>query len=159
MSGVLLLPWWRQQSHTKAQEYANSYVRAHSQSRHMSQISSAALSLSSGVEVVSSRHFCFILKVAHSRFDIAWLPVGKARAAATAALATSHHITYHHACQRECMYVGGSSTVVQAHSIRSSEFLSRTHSRLASLLRCIAPKAPRVRLRHGHVRWRFDSTA
>jgi len=61
VSGVLLLPWWRQQSHTKAQEYANSYVRAHSQSRHMSQISSAALSLSSGVEVVSSRHFCFIL--------------------------------------------------------------------------------------------------
>jgi len=67
VSGVVLLLWWRQQSHTKAQEYANNrQVRARNQSRHMSHMSTTVIVLSSGVEVEFSRQFCFVLKVAPS---------------------------------------------------------------------------------------------
>jgi len=104
VSGVVLLLWWRQQSHTKAQEYANNrQVRAPSQSRHMSPMSTTIIALSSGVEVGFSRHFCFFLKIAPSCPNFKWSLITKETAAAKAALSISHHIS---PCISGKMYVG-----------------------------------------------------
>lgn len=104
VSGVVLLLWWRQQSHTKAQEYANNrQVRARNQSRHMPSMSTTIIALSSGVEVGFSRRFCFARKIAPSCPNFGWSLVEKETSAARAALSISHHVS---PCTSGKMYVG-----------------------------------------------------
>jgi hypothetical protein len=151
MSGVgccVVAVWWRQQSHTKAQEYARcgwarAYVTNHL-ARQTCQPSGQSFTCWEGPR--SAHKICFVLeqKPLHPEvITVIWPHVERATVGSGSDRGYGgpqlYHITYHqHAHER--MFVGDHRRgCIQAHSIRSSELLSRTHLRCDSSLRCTAP--------------------